>query len=137
MTLKRKIFWTLGLFLLLGLTVWLLSHNQGYVLIVRAPYRIQFSFNFLLFLIVLIFVTVHYGLRLLHFLRLFPENWRKLQSQKRLQESHTALVETVDALMKEDYLLAEQTVKLANRLHENALLSETANKLVRKNSGQQ
>ncbi len=137
MTLKRKIFWTLGLFLLLGLTIWLLSHNQGYVLIVRAPYRIQFSFNFLLFLIVLIFVTIHYGLRLLHFLRLFPENWRKLQSQKRLQESHTALVETVDALMKEDYLLAEQTVKLANRLHENALLSETANKLVRKNSGQQ
>lgn len=136
MTLKRKIFWTLGLFLLLGVIVWLLSHNQGYVLIVRTPYRIQFSFNFLLFLIVLIFVTIHYGLRLLHFLRLFPKNWRKLQSQKRLQESHTALVETVDALLKEDYLLAEQAAKLANRLHENALLTEAANKLVRKNTGQ-
>lgn len=124
------------MFLLLGLIVWLLSHNQGYVLIVRAPYRIQFSFNFLLFLIVLIFVTIHYGLRLIHFLRLFPENRRKSQSQKRLQESHAALVETVDALLKEDYLLAEQTVKLANRLHENPLLNEAANQLVRKNAGQ-
>lgn len=125
------------MFLLLGLIVWLLSHNQGYVLIVRAPYRIQFSFNFLLFFIVFAFVVIHYGLRLVHFLRLFPRNWRNLQSQKRLQESHNALVETVDALMKEDYLLAEQTVKLANRLHENALLNDVANKLVRKNAGQQ
>lgn len=137
MTFKRKIYWTLGLFLLLGVIIWLLSHNQGYVLIVRAPYRIQFSFNFLLFLIVLIFVTIHYGLRLLHFLRLFPENRRRSQSQKRLQESHTALVETVDALLKEDFLLAEEAVKLANRLHENPLLKEAAHQLTRKNAGQQ
>lgn len=137
MTFKRKIFWTFGLFLLLALIVWLLSHNQGYVLIVRAPYRVQFSFNFLLFLIVIAFVLIHYGLRLLRFLRLFRQNWRNIQAQKRLQESHTALVATVDALLKEDYLLAEEALKLANRLHDNPQLQEAANQLTRKNAGQQ
>jgi HemY protein len=136
MTLKRKIIWGFAMFLCLVLIVWLLSHNQGYVLVVRAPYRIQFSFNFLLFLIVILFVIIHYGLRFMRFLRFFRENLRDRQAQKRLQESHTALIETVDALLKEDYLLAEETIKVANRLQENTLLKEATHQLVRKNAGQ-
>lgn len=57
---KRKIFWWLFMALLLLAVVLIASNNQGYVLIVRPPYRLQFSFNFLLILIVLGFLLLHY-----------------------------------------------------------------------------
>ncbi len=47
--------------LLLVTVVWLASNNQGYVLVVRSPYRFQFSFNFLLILIVLGFLAIHFS----------------------------------------------------------------------------
>jgi HemY protein len=39
--------------------VWLASNNEGYVLIVRTPYRIQISFNFFLVVFVLSFLGLH------------------------------------------------------------------------------
>jgi HemY protein len=48
--------------LLIGIVIFA-SNNFGYVLIVRPPYRLQFSFNFLLVLMVLGFLAIHYILR--------------------------------------------------------------------------
>ncbi len=73
----RKLLWWLLMFVLLVSGVWLASNNQGYVLIVRSPYRVQFSFNFSLIVMVLAFLAMHYSLRLVNYLRRLPANRRK------------------------------------------------------------
>ena len=117
---KRKLFWWLLMFCLLVAVVWLASNNAGYVLIVRPPYRLQFSFNFLLILIVLGFLSLHYCLRLVHYLRRLPVNRRSKQEAQRLQASNAALLEGMQALAEGDFASAEIAVKHAHDLIQNA-----------------
>jgi HemY protein len=118
--LKRNLFWWLLMFFLLVGAVWLASNNAGYVLIVRPPYRLQFSFNFLLVLIVLGFLALHYCLRLVHYLRRLPMNRRSKQEAQRLQASNAALLEALHALAEGDFQSAEIAVKHAHDLIQNA-----------------
>jgi HemY protein len=117
---KRKLFWWLLMFLILVTIVWLTSNNQGYVLIVRPPYRLQFSFNFLLILIVLGFLVLHYILRFIHFLRFLPANRRSKQEAQRLKASNDALLEGMQALAEGDFTSAETAIKHAHDLVQNA-----------------
>jgi uncharacterized protein HemY len=117
---KRKLFWWLLMFLLLVSVVWLASNNEGYVLIVRPPYRLQFSFNFLLILMVLGFLAIHYCLRFVLFLRRLPANKRSKQEAQRLQASNAALLEGMHALAEGDFESAEVAVKHAHDLIQNA-----------------
>jgi len=117
---KRKIFWWLLMFLLLVVVVLLASNNQGYVLIVRPPYRLQFSFNFLLILIVLGFLLLHYFLRFVHFLRFLPANRRSKQEAQRLKASNDWLLEGMQALAEGDFANAEKAIKHAHDLVQNA-----------------
>jgi HemY protein len=117
---KRKLFWWLLMFLLIVAVVWLTSNNQGYVLIVRPPYRLQFSFNFLLILIVLGFLVLHYILRFIHFLRFLPANRRSKQEAQRLKASNYALLEGMQALAEGDFTSAETAIKHAHDLVQNA-----------------
>jgi len=117
---KRKLFWWLLMFMLLVSMVWLASNNQGYVLIVRSPYRLQFSFNFFLILMVLGFLGAHYCLRFVHFLRRFPANKRSKQETQRLKASNAALLEGMQALAEGDFEKAEIAVKHAHDLIQNA-----------------
>ena len=105
--------------LLVGI-VWFASNNLGYVLIVRPPYRLQFSFNFLLVLMVLGFLAMHYILRFLLFLRRLPANRRSKQEAQRLEASNTALVEAIHAVAEGDFASAETAVKHAHDLIQSA-----------------
>lgn len=116
----RKLFWWCLMLLLLVSIVWIVSNNQGYVLIVRAPYRLQFSFNFLLVLMVLGFLAMHYFLRLLLFLRRLPANRRSKKETQRLIASNAALLEGMHALAEGDFAKAEIAVKQAYDLIQNA-----------------
>ena len=116
---KRKIFWWSLMLLLLVATVWLASNNQGYVLIVRSPYRFQFSFNFLLILIVLSFLAIHFLLRFIHFLRRLPANRRRKKEAQWLKDSNTALLEGMHALATGDLSKAEAAAKRAHHLIRN------------------
>ncbi len=110
------------MFLLLVSVVWLASNNQGYVLIVRSPYRLQFSFNFLLILIVLGFLSLHYCLRFVHFLRRLPANRRSKKESQRLKASNEALLEGLHALADGDFEKAEAATKRAHELIHDANL---------------
>ena len=116
---KRKIFWWSLMLLLLVATVWLASNNQGYVLIVRSPYRFQFSFNFLLILIVLSFLAIHFLLRFIHFLRRLPANRRRKKEAQWLKDSNIALLEGMHALARGDLAKAETATKRAHHLIRN------------------
>lgn len=113
---KRRLFWWLLMFILLVSVVWLASNNEGYVLVVRSPYRFQFSFNFLLVLMVLGFLLLHYCLRFILFLRRLPANKRSKKETKRLKESNEALLEGLHALADGDYQKAESATKRAHDL---------------------
>lgn len=116
----RKLLWWLLMFLLLVGAVWLISNNQGYVLIVRSPYRVQFSFNFLLVVIVLGFLAIHYCLRFVHYLRRLPANKRSKRETQRLIDSNAALLEGMLALADSDFEKAEAAVKRAHDLIQSA-----------------
>lgn len=116
----RKFLWWLLMCMLLVAAVWFISNNQGYVLIVRAPYRLQFSFNFLLILMVVGFLVMHYCLRFILFLRRLPANRRSLRETQRLIASNAALLEGMNALAEGDFAQAEVAVKKAYDLIQNA-----------------
>lgn len=104
--------------------VLLLINNQGYVLIVRNPYRIQVSFNFLLMVFVLMFIGLHYFLRLVHFLRHMPSKKRSRQETLRLKAGNAALLEGMHALAEGDIEKAEAAAKLAHDLIQNSDLEK-------------
>ncbi len=111
------------LFLLIA-AVWLIGNNQGYVLIVRSPYRIQVSFNFLLALFVLCFLGLHYSLRFVHFLRRLPLVRRNRKEALRLKAGNAALLEGMHALAQGDFEQAERSAKLAQELIQNSDLEK-------------
>ena len=90
------------------------------MLIVRPPYRFQFSFNFLLVLIVLGFLVLHYFLRFVHFLRFLPANRRNKQEAQRLKASNDWLLEGMHALAEGDFINAETAIQKAHDLVQNA-----------------
>lgn len=115
-SLRRHILWWLLMLVLLVTIVWLSSNNEGYVLIVRSPYRLQFSFNFFLILMVLSFLAVHYCLRLVHFFRLLPAKKRNKKDAQRLKDGNAALLEGMQALAEGDIAKAEAAAQRAHTL---------------------
>lgn len=129
---KRKFFWSMFMLLLLVSIIWLASNNQGYVLIVRAPYRFQFSFNFLLILIVLGFLAIHFFLRFVLFLRRIPTNRRRKKEALWLKAGNAALLEGMQALTNDDLEKAEAAAKRAHELIQNAELEKLIQTLEQK-----
>lgn len=110
--------------LLLVALVWLASNNEGYVLIVRTPYRVQISFNFLLVVFVVCFLGLHYSLRFVHFLRWLPLKRRNKKETMRLKVGNAALLEGMHALAEGDFEKAEASAKLAQELIQNSDLEK-------------
>lgn len=121
---KRRILWWLLMPLLLVALVWLASNNEGYVLIVRTPYRVQISFNFLLVVFVVCFLGLHYSLRFVHFLRWLPLKRRNKKEAIRLKAGNAALLEGMHALAEGDFEKAEASAKLAQELIQNSDLEK-------------
>lgn len=110
--------------LLLVALVWVASNNEGYVLIVRTPYRVQISFNFLLVVFVVCFLGLHYSLRFVHFLRWLPLKRRNKKETMRLKAGNAALLEGMHALAEGDFEKAEASAKLAQELIQNSDLEK-------------
>lgn len=133
--------WLFSTLLVLALAIGvslLASYNQGYVLIVRPPYRINISFNLLLVLIALSFVSLHIILRLMQYIRRIPASVRAYKEQQYIKSSYASLVEALTALAEGRYQSAEQTAsKHLNQIKDsplNALIAARAShKLKRKN----
>ncbi len=127
--LKNKLlWWLLSLFVVLFI-IWLASNNQGYVLIIRSPYRIQISFNFFLLLFVLSVFGLHQCLRFLRFLRHLPTIRRNKRELLRLKAGNTALLEGMHALAIGNFEAAETSAKLARELIQNSDLENLIQKL--------
>jgi HemY protein len=109
----RNFIFTWGLLLSLALLLLWLTKNHGYVLIMHEPYRVQFSFNFLLLLLFFGAVLVFYLARGLMFLRRLPANKRNKKAAAQLQASNEVLLKGMQALADGDYDTAEIATKRA------------------------
>lgn len=119
----RWLFWLL-LILSLGVGVSMLAgSNEGYVLIVRPPYRLELSLNLLLMLIVLGFIALHLGLRLIQYTRRLPASVQAYKEEQRIRNGRAAMTESLQALAEGRYATAEKAAARALELGENAALS--------------
>lgn len=99
------------------------GNNEGYVLIVRPPYRAELSVNLLLMLVVTTFIAMHLLLRLLHYTRQLPSNVRTYRENQRRREGQTAFREAQQALAEGRYPLAVKSAARAIELEESVGLS--------------
>lgn len=133
----RWVLWFLLILLIaIGLSLFA-SNNEGYVLIVRPPYRLELSFNLLVILIVLSFFSLHLLLRMLNYARHLPASVKAYKETQRRRDGRAALVEALHALVDGRYHLAEKSAAKALDLGEDAGLSalvaaRAAHKLKRK-----
>lgn len=128
----RNFVFTWGLLLSLVLLLLWLTKNHGYVLIMHEPYRVQFSFNFLLLLLFFGAVLVFYLARGLMFLRRLPANKRNKKAAAQLQASNEVLLKGMQALADGDYDTAEIATKRAAVLIENVHQEMALEKLLEK-----
>lgn len=133
----RWLFWLLLILALaIGVTV-LAGNNEGYVLIVRPPYRLELSLNLLLILVVVSFAVLYLGLRFFNYMRRLPASVRAYKKTQRRIKGHNALIDSLHALVEGRYQLAEKSAARALALGEDASLSalvaaRAAHKLKRK-----
>lgn len=113
MMLMRKIGWWLTIVIFFVIVFWLIGDQSGHVTIVRTPYRIQFSFNFFLVAIVLSFIVLHYFFKLVSYLKKLPSRWKFNQETKQFKSQQSALIESLQALINDDFAKAEKAAKKA------------------------
>lgn len=114
--------WAVSLLFIIVLAIGfslLVTQGAGYVLIVKPPYRFEFSFNFFLVMLLLCFLVVHLALRLAHYLRRLPMNVRKQKEAQRLVEGNAALLEGMHALAAGDMKAARKAAERARTLVQN------------------
>lgn len=113
------------LFILIGALAlsMLLGANEGYVLLVQHPYRIELSLNLFIVLSIVGFVMLHGLLRLAQYILRLPYNVQRLRREHRRQRAHAALLESLHRLVEGHHDKAEKAAARALRLGEDAGLS--------------
>lgn len=122
--LKTKLIWWLILLITSVIVFWFLGDQQGYVILVRSPYRLQISFNFLMVLIVLSLVTFYYGLVFLQFLKRLPAKLRNEQEIKQFKNIQASLIASLTALANDDFESAAKAALQAKKLQNNESLDQ-------------
>lgn len=97
--------------------------NEGYVLLVQPPYRIEISLNLLIILLLLGFVAIHGLLRLVQYTLRVPETVRNYRRQKRQKTAHASMLESLHALIEGRYSTAESAAAKALELGTDAGLN--------------
>lgn len=116
----RWLFWFLLIAALAAGLSLLASINHGYIMMVRPPYRVEFSLNFLIVAVLLLFVLFHLILQLIHYTQRLPSDVRAYKQAKRLQAAHAKLIEALQKESEGDYQQAENAAKQAFELGEDA-----------------
>lgn len=119
----RLLFWLLLIMVGAVVLSLLAGSNEGYVLLVQPPYRIELSLNLLIILLVLAFALMHGTLRLLHYVFRLPQHVHRYKLAQRQKKAHAALIQGLHALVEGRYDKAEKSAARALKLGEDAGLS--------------
>ncbi len=108
----RAALWLIGLFALAVAGAWLADHNEGVVAIFLHPYRVDFSLN--LFVLVLVGVVLLLLLvqKALSALLSLPREARRWRAQQKERAAHAALLTAFAEFMAGRYLRARKSAEL-------------------------
>ena len=119
----KALFWVIALFALaVGLVV-AARYNQGYVLVVLPPYRIEVSLNLLFVLLAAAFVVVYTLVRLVTTAVQTPSRVRQYRLARRRETAQSAVVSAVEAFFDGQYAKAEQSAVQSLELGQHRRLS--------------
>ena len=119
----KALFWIIALFALaVGLGV-AARYNDGYVLVVLPPYRVEVALNLLLLLLAGGFVFLYSTIRLLSSALLMPARVRQYRLARRRDKAHSSLHDALEAFFQGRYARAEQAAVQALDLGENPRLA--------------
>ena len=119
----KALIWVIALFVLaVGLVV-AARYNDGYVLIVLPPYRVEIALNLLLVLLAGGFVLLYSVMRLVTGAVLMPARVRQYRLARRREKAQSSLLAALEAYFEGRYARAEQAATQSIELGENARLS--------------
>ncbi len=119
----KTLFWVIAIFALaVGLVV-AARYNDGYVLVVLPPYRIEIALNLLLVLLAAGFVVLYSVLRLVTGAVYIPARVRQYRLARRRERAQSSLLSALEAYFEGRYAKAEQAAAQSIELGENKRLS--------------
>ena len=119
----KALFWVIALFALaVGLVV-AARYNDGYVLVVLPPYRVEVSLNLLFLLLAGAFVVLYTLVRLVTTAVQTPARVRQYRLARRRETAQTALIAALEAYFEGRYAKAEQAASQSIELDQHRRLS--------------
>lgn len=119
----KSVFWVVAIFALaVGLVV-AARYNDGYVLVVLPPYRIEVALNLLLLLLAGAFVVLYSVLRIVTGAVYIPARVRQYRVARRREKAQSSLLAALEAYFEGRYAKAEQAASQSIALGENKRLS--------------
>ena len=119
----RALVWTI---LIIALAVGLVlaaRYNNGYVLVVLPPYRLEIALNLLLILLAIAFVLLYSFSRLVTTAVQMPARVREYRLERRREQARAALLESLEAYFEGRYATAEQAANRALTVGEHTRLA--------------
>ena len=96
----RTLLWLFVLAVLAALLSVVAQYNEGYVLLVAPPWRVEFSLNFFVVVIFALFVAMHLVLRLIWNAASLPRQVAAFRVRQRREKAIAALLEAVRLMME-------------------------------------
>ena len=119
----KTLFWVIAIFgIAVGLVV-AARYNDGYVLVVLPPYRVEIALNLLFVLLAAGFVLLYSVVRLVSGAVQMPSRVREYRATRRREQAQSALLAALEAYFEGRYAKAEQAASQSIELEEHARIS--------------
>jgi HemY protein len=109
----RFLIWVIAIFALAAAVAMLADANQGYLLLVFPPYRMQVSLNLAIVVLLLSFIVAHVGIRLVSRTMDLPGRVARFRARRRQEKSTRSLKDGMRALSEGRYNDALRYGKIA------------------------
>jgi HemY protein len=118
----KAVFWLLVLFAV-AIAATLAAKNNGYVLVVAQPYRIELSLNLMALLLSLAFVVIYLFVRLGAMTLRLPAEVSEFRLRRRRDKAHKAMLEGFKAFLEGRYDKAEKASAAALEMKESSVVN--------------
>ncbi|HET7061233.1 MAG TPA: heme biosynthesis HemY N-terminal domain-containing protein, partial [Nitrosospira sp.] len=118
----KPAFWLLVLFAV-AVAATLAAKNNGYILIVAQPYRIELSLNLMVLLLLLAFFVLYFFVRLAAMTLRLPAEVGEFRLRRRREKAHKAMLEGFKALLERRYDKAEKASAAALEMKESPVVN--------------
>ncbi len=112
----RYALWFIGLFILASLLAVLAQYNEGYVLFIYPPYRMDISLNLVIFVILTLVVGSYAFVRVILKAISLPDYVQKFRAEQKAKQAQQALLQSIIAFFEGRFVKAE---KKAMESHES------------------